>query len=67
MALIVEDGSQVSNSDSYVSRADYIAYAATLGTTITDADAATEPVRYINANCDDSDVSITIWDYYVNC
>lgn len=36
MAIIVEDGSQVTNSNSYVTRAEYIAYAATLGTTITD-------------------------------
>jgi len=40
MALIIEDGSQVANSDSYVSRAEYIAYAATLGVTIADAAAA---------------------------
>jgi hypothetical protein len=31
------------------------------------ANATTESTRYINANCDDSDVSITIWGYYVNC
>lgn len=37
MALIVEDGSQVTNSNSYVSRADYIAYASSVGTTIADA------------------------------
>ena len=40
MALTVETGSQVTDSDSYVSRADYIAYAATIGTTIADAAAA---------------------------
>ena len=40
MALTVEDGSQVTGSDSYSSRADYIAYAATVGVTIADADAA---------------------------
>jgi hypothetical protein len=28
--------------------------------------AATEENKYINANCDDADVSITIWGYYVN-
>jgi len=28
--------------------------------------AATEPTKYINANCDGNDVSITIWGYYVN-
>ena len=36
MALVIEDGSQVTSADSYVSRADYIAYALTLGTVITD-------------------------------
>lgn len=34
--MIVEDGSQVINSNSYVSRADYIAYAASIGVTIAD-------------------------------
>lgn len=28
--------------------------------------AATESTKYINANCDGNDVSITIWGYYVN-
>jgi hypothetical protein len=28
--------------------------------------AATESTRWINANCDGNDVSITIWGYYVN-
>ena len=36
MAVVVENGSQVANSDSYVSRADYIAYAASIGVTIAD-------------------------------
>ena len=40
MALIVEDGSQVTNSNSYVSRADYIAYTASIGVTITDDETA---------------------------
>lgn len=40
MPLIIEDGSQVTSSDSYVSRADYIAYALTVGVTIADTDAA---------------------------
>jgi len=45
MALIVEDGSGVTNADSYVSRADYIAFALTLGVTIADADAADVELR----------------------
>lgn len=28
--------------------------------------AATESTRWINANCDGNDISITIWGYYVN-
>jgi hypothetical protein len=40
MALIIEDGSNVANSDSYVTRSDYIAYALTRGVTIADAVAA---------------------------
>lgn len=38
--MIVEDGSGVTNSDSYVTRAEYIAYADTQGVTITDSDAS---------------------------
>lgn len=38
--MIIEDGSIVANSDSYVSRADYIAYALSFGIVITDAVAA---------------------------
>ena len=34
MTITVEDGSGVTNSDSYVSRADYITYALTVGVTI---------------------------------
>ncbi len=40
MAVIVEDGTKVANSNSYVSRATYIAYALTLGVVILDATAA---------------------------
>lgn len=40
MALIIETGAGIANSDSYVTRADYIAYAAKVGITITDAAAA---------------------------
>lgn len=36
MAVTVETGAIVTGADSYVSRADYIAYAATVGVTITD-------------------------------
>ena len=36
MAVILEDGSQVSNSDSWVTRAAYIAYALTVGITVAD-------------------------------
>jgi len=42
MALIVEDGSQVTNSNSYSTRAEYIAYAASIGVTIADTVAADE-------------------------
>lgn len=40
MALIVEDGSIILNANSYVSRVDYIAYAASKGVTIADTEAA---------------------------
>ena len=40
MTIIVEDGSQVENSNSYSTRADYIAYALTLGVTISDSTTA---------------------------
>jgi len=36
MAVTVEDGSIVTGADSYVSRADYITYAASLGVTVAD-------------------------------
>lgn len=37
MSIVVEDGSQVSGSNSYLTRADYIAYAASMGITIPDS------------------------------
>jgi hypothetical protein len=40
MALIIENGTAVTNSDSYVSRAEYIAYALAIGVTIADDSAA---------------------------
>ena len=40
MALVIEDGSQVAGSNSYSTRADYIAYALSLGIVIADAVAA---------------------------
>tara|TARA_B100000678_G_scaffold237062_1_gene206788 strand:+ start:9979 stop:10491 length:513 start_codon:yes stop_codon:yes gene_type:complete len=39
MALIIEDGSLVENANSWVSRADFIAYAASKGITVADEDA----------------------------
>jgi len=42
MTLIVEDGSGVAGANSYSSRADYIAYAASIGVTVPDAVAADE-------------------------
>lgn len=53
MALTVEDGSIVTGADTYVTSADFVAYAATLGITIAD-DAATEVLlrkafEYINS------------------
>ncbi len=54
MTLIVETGAVVTDSNSYVSRADYIAYAALIGTTIAD-EAATdeqliEAARFIDSH-----------------
>lgn len=43
--LIIEDGSIVANADSYVTRADYITYAASFGITIADAEAADIELR----------------------
>lgn len=45
MALKVEDGTGVTGADSLVSRATYIAYAAAVGVTIADADAADQELR----------------------
>lgn len=47
MALITEDGSGVTNSNTYVSRADYITYASNRGITIVDNAAA--DVQLFNA------------------
>lgn len=53
MALVVEDGSLVANANSYVNRADYIAYAADYGVTILDAVAADvellQAARYLDS------------------
>lgn len=40
MAVIVETGAQVTDSDSYVTRSDYIAYALSVGVTVKDSSAA---------------------------
>jgi hypothetical protein len=40
MSIVVETGDVIENANSYVTRADYIAYASSLGTTIADAEAA---------------------------
>lgn len=52
--MIIEDGSQIANSNSYVTRAAYIAYAATVGVTIADAVAADyeliKAAEYIDAH-----------------
>jgi hypothetical protein len=45
MPLIIEDGSIVANSDSWATRAEYIAYALSLGVTIADTDAADIQLR----------------------
>ena len=45
MALIIEDGSIVPSSDSYVSRVDYIAHALSLGVIVADDDAADVQLR----------------------
>jgi len=73
MALIVEDGSQVTNSDSYVTRAVYIAYALTLGVTIADEEETDQKLRkaaiYISSKESqligvrvDRDQSIAYWE-----
>lgn len=46
MALIIEDGTGVAGADSYVSRAEYIAYVANYyGATVEDVDATDGPLR----------------------
>lgn len=45
MALTIEDGTQVTGSDSYVTRVDYIAHALTLGITIANTEAADVQLR----------------------
>lgn len=45
MALVIEDGTIVANSDSYATRAEYIAHALSLGVTIADDDAADVQLR----------------------
>ena len=46
MAIVIEDGTIVDDANSYVTRADYIAYAASKGVTIADdSDADTELVK----------------------
>jgi hypothetical protein len=45
MALVIEDGSIVAGADSFVTRADYIAYAAGLGITVENTEAADVQLR----------------------
>lgn len=45
MPLIIETGSIVPNADSYVTRADYITYAAARGVTVADVDATDVTLR----------------------
>lgn len=45
MALIIETGAIVTSADSYVTRADYITYAASRGVTIADTDATDIKLR----------------------
>lgn len=52
MALIVEDGTIVSGADSYVTRADAIAYAAGRGVTLADTDATDVILRSAAAYLD---------------
>lgn len=55
MALIVEDGTGLTNATSFVSRADYIAWAASRGVTIADTEATdvelVKAVDYIVSQC----------------
>lgn len=45
MALITENGSIVTGADSYVTRADYITFAASMGVTVADSDATDVTLR----------------------
>jgi hypothetical protein len=45
MSLIIETGAIVPNADSWVSEADYVAYAASLGYTVTGTDAQRQALR----------------------
>ena len=45
MPLIIEDGTLITNADSFVTRADYILYAAAVGVTISDTDTADVQLR----------------------
>ena len=47
MTIIVETGAVVTNANSYVTRADYIDYAASIGVTIADTEAA--DIQLVNA------------------
>jgi len=55
VAIIVEDGTNVAGANSYVSRADYIAYGAARGTTIEDSEKADQnlinAMDYLNVQC----------------
>lgn len=55
MALVVEDGTGLANATSFVSRADYITFAAARGVTIADEDAADveliKAVDYLLTKC----------------
>jgi len=58
MALIIEDGSIVAGADSYVSRAEYIAYALTQGVTIPDTDATDVTLRQCAAFIDEHEPTL---------
>jgi len=55
MPLVVEDGSNVPNANSYVTRADYIAFAKARGTVVPDDETADEnlinAMDYLNIQC----------------
>jgi len=62
MALIVEDGTGKDDATSFVSRAEYIAYAAARGVTVADADASdvdlVKAVDYLLAECWRGDATV---------